>query len=53
MSKKIYDAPACKELEILKKTLEGADEMIETARSNKVVQLLKAQDELQKIRKYD
>ena len=53
MSKKIYDAPACKEQEILKITIEGLEETIKTAQSNKVVQLLKAQDELQKNRKYD
>lgn len=41
MSKKIYDAPACKEQEILKKTLEGADEIIETARSNKLYNCLR------------
>lgn len=53
MSKKIYEAPACKEQEILKITVEGLEDTIKTARSNKVAQLLKAQDELQKIRKYD
>ena len=44
MSEKVYKTPTSNEQEILKKTLEGADEMIETARSNKIWKLLREQE---------
>ena len=53
MNKNVYEAPACKELEILKITMEGLEELIQTARSNKIVKLLKEQDKLQNISKHD
>ena len=44
MSKKIYDAPACKEQEILKITVEGLEDTIKTARSNKIWKLHREQE---------